>query len=414
MIARRPVRPARRTTPSAAALLVGAALLGPALHGAEPSPAPAESGTGRPKDDSDARRLAALQAQIEALRARLVAAEEQAGTILDDLDEMGLRLSLLARESEMLQREIDAARVQVMRSRREEEAARERLTKAEQDLRDWILELYKSGPPPDLSLMLLAGSPAEVAGAQRSAEALAVAEGRRVEAVRSERERLAAALAQRERQEERLLDLQKELEQRRADLGTAKAKKGRLLDDIRTRQESEEEALEGMVQMERDLTALLGRVQDPASPSRGLARFHGLLAWPAAGSVALPFGNVRHPRFHTQVPHPGLEIACDPGTEVRALFVGRVVYSDWLRGYGEMIVIDHGDEYLSIYGQLGERLVAVGQEVRQNQPIARSGTEGTFGVTGLYLEIRHRGEPEDPLPWLRQSGRRPVSRERKK
>lgn len=381
---------------------------------ADPSPDPPAEKPEAAKPDADAQRLRELQEQIEALRSRLMEAEEQAGSILDDLDEMGLRLSILARESEMLQREIDGARAQVARARREEEAARARLARAEKDLRDWIVELYKSGPAPDLSLMLHSGSPAEIASAQRSAEALAAAEGRRVEAVRSERERHAAALQDRERHEDRLIDLQKELEKRRADLGTARAQKGTLLDDIRTRQETEEEALEGMVQMERDLTALLGRVQDQDGRSRGLGRFHGLLSWPVLGTVALPFGNVRHPRFHTQVPHQGLEIACKPGTEVRALFEGRVVYSDWLRGYGEMIVIDHGDEYLSIYGQLGERLVATGQEVRQNQPIARSGSEGTFGVTGLYLEIRHRGEPQDPLPWLRPTGRRPVSTERKK
>ena len=72
-----------------------------------------------------------------------------------------------------------------------------------------------------------------------------------------------------------------------------------------------------------------------------------------------------------------------------------------------MIVIDHGDEYLSIYGQLGERLVEAGQEVRRDQAIAVSGEQGTFGVTGLYLEVRHHGKAEDPLPWLRRdAGRR--------
>jgi septal ring factor EnvC (AmiA/AmiB activator) len=115
---------------------------------------------------------------------------------------------------------------------------------------------------------------------------------------------------------------------------------------------------------------------------------------------------VRHPRFGTQVPHPGLEIAAKPGQEVRALFDGKVAFSSWFRGYSQMIVIDHGDEYLSIYGQLGDRLVEAGQEVRRDDPIARTGEEGPFGSSGLYLEVRHRGKAEDPLPWLRrQAGR---------
>jgi septal ring factor EnvC (AmiA/AmiB activator) len=342
-----------------------------------------------------------------------VAAEAEAGTILDDLDEVGLRLALLARESEMLHREIAAASDAVIRARREADDAQHRVTRAERDLREWIVEMYKTGTPPGLGL-LLAGSPAELATAERSAEALAATEGRRVETLRSERARLEAAVAEKERQEQRLVSLQGELEQKRGELGTAQAAKGKLLRDIRTRQQSEEQALQGMVEMERNLGALLGRVGDETSPSRGMERFKGLLGWPATGPVALPFGNVRHPKFHTQVPHQGLEIACDPGTEVRALFEGKVVFSDWLRGYGEMIVIDHGGEYLSVYGQLGERLVGAGQQVRQNEAIGRSGPEGPWGMTGLYLEIRHHGEPLDPLPWLRQSGRRPASTEKKK
>jgi septal ring factor EnvC (AmiA/AmiB activator) len=385
-----------------------AAAPGPGEAAAAPDPSTPER-----KDPAEAQRLKALQEQIESLRSRLVAAEAQAGTLLDDLDEMGLRQALLAREAEMLRREIAAAGEAVLAARRDASEAQDRVARAERDLKDWILEMYKTGTPAGFGL-LLAGSPAELATAQRSAEALAATEGRRMETLRTERVHLDAALAEKQRQEDRLVSLQGELERKRGELGVAQATKGRMLQDIRTRQESEEQALQGMVQMERDLTALLGRVGDETIPSRGMERFKGLLGWPATGPVALPFGNVKHPKFHTQVPHQGLEIACAPGTEVRALFEGKVVFSDWLRGYGEMIVIDHGGEYLSVYGQLGERLAAAGQEVRRDDVIARSGPEGPWGMTGLYLEIRRHGEPLDPLPWLRQSGRRSSVTEKKK
>ncbi|HYV19200.1 MAG TPA: peptidoglycan DD-metalloendopeptidase family protein [Verrucomicrobiae bacterium] len=386
----------------------------PGVHAADPPEAPGAPAAEAPADPAEAKRLKDLQDKIEALRSRLVAAEAQAGTLLDDLDEMGLRQALLTRESEMLRRETAAAGEAVIRARRDAAAAQERVGRAERDLREWIVEMYKTGTPPSLGLLLLAGSPSELATAERSAEALAATESRRVETLRVERVRLDAAVAERQKQEERLVSLQGELDLKRQDLVAAQASKGKLLQDIRTRQGSEEQALQGMVQMERDLTALLGRVGDETSPSRGMENFRGLLGWPVQGPVAIPFGNVRHPKFHTQVPHQGLEIACDPGTEVRALFEGKVVFSDWLRGYGEMIVIDHGGEYLSVYGQLGERLAAAGQEVRRDDVIARSGPEGPWGMTGLYLEIRRHGEPLDPLPWLRQSGRRSSVTEKKK
>ncbi len=83
------------------------------------------------------------------------------------------------------------------------------------------------------------------------------------------------------------------------------------------------------------------------------------------------------------------------------MFDGRVVFSDWFKGYGQMIVIDHGDGYLSIYGHVDERLVSASQEVSRGDVIARSGQGGAFEDSGLYFEIRHDGKPEDPVRWLK-------------
>ena len=110
---------------------------------------------------------------------------------------------------------------------------------------------------------------------------------------------------------------------------------------------------------------------------------------------------MKHPRFSTEVPHPGIDIAASPGQDVRAVFDGRVIFSDWFKGYGQMVVIDHGDSYLSIYGHVDERLVLNGQDVTRGDVIARSGQGGSFDEPGLYFEIRHDGKAEDPARWLR-------------
>jgi septal ring factor EnvC (AmiA/AmiB activator) len=377
--------------------------------GDDPPPAASPTGSTNGAHEEpapDRERLQALQDQIETLRKRLVEAEEKAGTIVDDLDEVALRQALLAREAELLEHDVAAARQAVAEARREAEGAQRRVALAEDELRGWLLELYKTGPAPDLDLVLSAGSASELADAARAAETSALLESRRVALLRSEQEKLLAAQDETQQRESRLKALAQELDKRSADLRDLESQKHSILDGIRAREGAEEEVLAGLVRMERDLKALLEKVVEPgAVPSHGLPRFKGLLGWPVEGKVAIPFGNVRHPKFHTEVPHPGLEIACPPGSEVRALFDGRVVFSDWLRGYGEMIVIDHGDAYLSVYGQLGERLARTGQEVGRNEAIARSGQEGTFGITGLYLEIRHLGQPQDPVPWLKKSTR---------
>jgi len=409
-----------------ALLILVSGMRGPLLAGAPPAAeAPAADGTtpttagpGQPAGASDdtaaadtperqkeEERLRAIRAQIEALRARLVAGEEEAGSLLESLDEMDLTMAVLAREATLLEREMTTAIRAEERARLAAAAARQRAVAAEAELRAWLVRLYRTGPAPGVRLALLASSPASVAVAARAAERLALFEGRRVDRLRDERAKSETGARAHQAALARLATIGAELDRRRADLLVTRQGKGALLDGIRARQERGQEALAALVQIETNLRALLRSLAGGgvgAAPSHGLPRFRGLLNWPVQGPVALGFGNVRHPRFDTQVPHPGLEIACPPGATVGALFDGRVVFSSWFRGYGEMIVIDHGDEYLSIYGQLGERLVEAGQEVRRDQPIARSGEEGTFGVTGLYLEVRHQGRAEDPRPWLRK------------
>jgi septal ring factor EnvC (AmiA/AmiB activator) len=361
-------------------------------------------------------RLRQIRSQIDELRQKLVESESQAGSILDALDEIDLKVAVLGRESTVLRAELESTRRAEAEARLEADAARARVAGAEQALRRWLLEIDRAGSASQMKLLLASSDASTLAAAERASEALALAEAARVRILRAEQARLDTAEQALASSRARLAGLQGELQTRQSELSAARSGKEDLLHGIRAREEVGQQALASLVQVEKDLVALLGSLPGGAvTPSYGLPRFHGLLNWPVQGLVAIPFGNVRHPRFSTQVPHPGLEIACPDGETVRALFDGKVVFSSWFRGYGQMIVIDHGDEYLSIYGQLGDRLVEAGDEVHRDQVIARSGGEGTFGVTGLYLEIRHHGRPEDPQPWLRKvAGRPSASPERRK
>jgi len=381
----------------------------------EPPSADIPSSGGSEEDSAEeTARLGKIRGEIEALRERLLRGEFDAGNLLDQLDEIDLTLAVLNREASLLEAGIVSKRRAQDRARADAQAAGRRAAAAERDLRRWLVEMYKSGPARNLRLVLAASSPGELAGAERAAEALAREESRRVAALLAERSRLDAALRELDEAEASLRVLLSNMARRQEEVRTARRAKNNLLSGLRARQQSGEQALMALVQVERDLQTLLeslpGGPGGATAPSYGLPRLRGLLNWPVRGAVTIPFGNVRHPRFATQVPHPGLEIACEPGETVRALFDGRVAFSSWFRGYSQMIVIDHGDEYLSIYGQLGDRLVEAGQEVRRDQPIARSGEQGTFGATGLYFEVRHRGKAEDPLPWLRRIAGRSSTR----
>jgi septal ring factor EnvC (AmiA/AmiB activator) len=96
----------------------------------------------------------------------------------------------------------------------------------------------------------------------------------------------------------------------------------------------------------------------------------------------------------------GLFISAEPGREVKAIAGGRVVYADWLRGFGNLMIVDHGDGYMSLYGNNEALLKQVDDETRAGDTIAAIGNSGGNPDSGLYFELRYQGKPFDPLPWV--------------
>ncbi len=376
------------------------------------APAPSR---GAPGDEAalhgDARRqreegrLDRVRREIDELKVRLQEIEESAGTILESIEELDLRMALLARESEALKDDLRRTSAREQETRQVAHSLEQSLAATEEELRHYLRETYKIGPARYLRVVAAASAPAQIAAGYRSIEALSLSEARRIEDYRSDRRRLDQVLVDLAAQGESLRALQEALEGKARDLRAARGSRQSILAGLQRRQSLQKEMLGDLVRVEQEIRSLLDRLARPtpsdAVPSLGFARFRGLLDWPARGRLAVPFGNMRHPRFSTVVPHPGVDIAAPPGEEVRAVFDGRVVFSDWFKGYGQMVVIDHGDAYLSIYGHVDERLVAAGQDVRRDDVIARSGEGGSFEQSGLYFEIRRDGRPEDPAGWLR-------------
>ena len=129
----------------------------------------------------------------------------------------------------------------------------------------------------------------------------------------------------------------------------------------------------------------------------------GKLPWPIVGKVITRFGLEKHPQFNTVVMNNGIEIAPQKDESViRAIHSGKVVYADYFQGYGNLLIIDHGMNYYSLYGHCADFLVTRGDFVRVDQPIAGVGDTGSLNGVCLYLEIRHQTKPLDPLQGLKR------------
>lgn len=134
----------------------------------------------------------------------------------------------------------------------------------------------------------------------------------------------------------------------------------------------------------------------PPAPAAGRER----LPWPLEGPVLSPFGKQHHPRFGTIVYRRGIDIRAATGEDVRSVAGGKVAYADWNKGYGRLVIIDHGSSLYTLYGHLSQVDVAKDDRVEQGQVIGLAGETGSLTGPRLYFELRRNGEAEDPLLWL--------------
>jgi septal ring factor EnvC (AmiA/AmiB activator) len=139
---------------------------------------------------------------------------------------------------------------------------------------------------------------------------------------------------------------------------------------------------------------------EPFDGNGKFAKLRGRLTWPISGKLVSSYGKIKHPTFNTYTFNKGIGIGASPGSEFRVIEAGQVLYANPFKGYGNLLIVDHGDSYYSLYAQASELLVQVGDRVKRNQVVGRTGEGGALNGPALYFEIRHQGKPENPLEWL--------------
>ncbi|MEJ2086909.1 MAG: peptidoglycan DD-metalloendopeptidase family protein [Gammaproteobacteria bacterium] len=159
---------------------------------------------------------------------------------------------------------------------------------------------------------------------------------------------------------------------------------------------SERRRLEADRERLEQLFAELQRRASDLDGSEFVAR-KGSLPWPLAGRVTNAFGQSR---ADGRLTWHGMLIAADEGTSVKSVFRGRVVFANWLRGFGLLTIIDHGGGFMTLYGHADVLLKTVGDWAEGGEIIARAGKSGGQTVSGLYFEVRQKGVAKDPIGWL--------------
>ena len=369
--------------------------------------------------------LAALRARIEALRTELADRESDQREARDALRSSELAISAANRELQSQEAEARAARAAIgeLAARRD---AQERALDAQQEALGRLLAARAvagragsdPGGVPEFVRIALSGD--DLSDAARKLHYLTYISreaARVIEAHRAGLAGLARLKADSETRAAELAAIETRSRAGREQLFKERREHRRLLERISGEIRSAKKRMQALVADETRLSRLveeIGKVL-AARPGAGYATVSSVPepGGRAAGSFSAQKGRLRLPvrgeligRFGAQrssgtVSAKGVFIRAAEGEQIRAVAPGRVVYADWMRGFGNLLIVDHGEGYLTIYGNNESLLKQTGDEVMLGEPLATAGKSGGNEETGLYFEIRHLGKPFDPLSWVR-------------
>lgn len=360
--------------------------------------------------------LAQSQRQLEQIRLRIERAEadmkaqrQSEHDISRDLALLGGqlqrfddRISSIKGEQQRLQREVQQQQQQLKQSQAQSAGIAKRLEQR-------LVALYKEGETGMLKILFSAESPSELI--QQYHYLTRVMENDRElldeyrQAITTQQQQLAQLTTLQQRQS----DLLKREEAERQEAVGARRLQTRLLHQAQVQNKKLQEELTSLQQDANRLKGLVEQLQKappPPPPPAAVpgvlidfAKQRGQLNWPLEGAVLIRFGTQRDDKLGTIYESNGLEIAASPGSEVRAVANGQVVYADYFRGYGNLLIVSHEGEYHTLYAQLDRLRKKTGDPVATAELIGHSGLSGRQSI---YFEIRHKGAPINPLNWLKR------------
>ncbi|WKE65477.1 peptidoglycan DD-metalloendopeptidase family protein [Gallaecimonas kandeliae] len=348
----------------------------------------------------DKDKLKAVDSQINQARAALAKQKAERDRLQGALKAIDLEVGKLSRDLSDLQGQ-QADQQQRRQALQQKLDQLQERSKAQQALLvKQLRAAYATGQDDYLKMLLNLQSLADMErmmGYYQYLNGARLDELKQIKATRSELESTKADLDQ---SLAKLDALGQQIQERQASLGSQQAKQKATVDKLNQQIRSQSSQLEQMLANRDALDKLVKEAERQAKIQAGqqsLKGREGQLAWPVKGSVQALFGK----RRAAGIDWKGVIINAPGGSKVRALAGGTVVYADWVRGFGLLMVVQHKDGYMSLYGQNQALLKGVGDPVAAGEPIALVGNSGGQNEPGLYFEIRHEGQAVNPARWCR-------------
>lgn len=326
-----------------------------------------------------ARELSATEKQVQQLDQRIAAVASQLAELATSLQRTNQRIDELQQQQQQLIAE-------------------------QKQQQQWLAKqvdmAYRIGEHDLLKLILNQEEPAEIERLHGYYGYFNRARLQKLDELKATQAELEEVTAQVASEQQQLAQQKQQQEQQQQRLEQEKAEQQKLVRQLNQEQRQDQSRVAQLEQDQRELenvlAAIIAALRDEPQLD-GLRQLKGKMSWPTQGNVQRIFGRSRS----GGVKWKGILIDAAEGTPVKAIADGRVIYANWMRGFGLLLVLDHGDGYMSLYGHNQTLLPNVGEVVRRGEEIARVGQSGGRESPALYFEIRLKGDPVNPTQWVR-------------
>jgi len=372
------------------------------------------AGAAAPVSSAQKEELKQLRGRIEAMQKRLAASEETKSEAADALRESERAISETNRTLRELAGQQREIQTQLGEMRSQSRSLSADIATQQERFARLLYQQYTGTQPDTLKLLLNREDPNQIARELHYLTHLSRARAELIRGLRANLGRLTDLTHATQKQSAELAAIHAEQQAQRRHLEAKKRARKDVLVKVSRQIEKQRREISTLKRDEGRLARLVGqlsrmlsrsrpealrneRLPDASGDDSPFARLKGKLNLPVRGELRSRFGS---PRQDSGLSWKGLFIAAPAGQEIKAIAAGRVVFADWLRGFGNLMIIDHGDGYMSLYGNNESLYKRVGDPALGGETVAAAGNSGGNTDSGLYFEIRHQGKAFDPLGWV--------------
>ena len=341
--------------------------------------------------------LTNVQQQIEAQQRKAELARRKEQTIAEQLRAIQQELDTAEDEFEAVNDQLENTEQHIKSNIELSNRLTKKLEVQTKTLHRRIRDIYKNGQVNYLDVLLGAKDFNDFVGRMDILKKILAYDNALIQGTKADRETLRKAKHQLETDRAKIVELRKLAAAKREQVASRRQERRGVLNAATYERETAERAYRELIETSRQIEQMIKRIQ---SGEKNIGGSTGTMTWPADGEVTSPFGWRVHPIFGTQRLHTGIDIGADYGDAIRAADGGVVIHADWMGGYGNAVIIDHGNGISTLYAHNSQLLVSEGQTVSKGQTVARCGSTGYSTGPHLHFEVRQNGSPVNPLNYL--------------